>query len=236
MRRIALLAVVVVILVILCAYLFLPGGPLSADAQCAQKVGEWEEHLKPQLEEWYDLFNLASSTSRIALSPVVREMQSVRREVAAAEAPECAREAKLHLLSMMESTIDAFTLFMEQESDSAIATKMEDAAQAASRYRREVESLKKLPPSTIGRWRETLERNIRQLMPASELPRSTYINGYDPKTGARLETVAIVDREGAVVAQLEHGDPITVTKIEGPNCFVVTEAGVKGMLACDYVQ
>lgn len=236
MQRIATSIFVLVVLGIIGLYLFLPGGPLSAEARCARNVEAWLEELSPLLIEWSDLTTVAASTSRIALAPLIRDMQAVRREVMGIEPPECAGLAYLSLTVGMDAEIEAFTGFMAQDPDSAISNSMAKALDSHRRFWREVDDLQKTPDNVFVAWIDLAMKEVASLIPASDLPRATHINGYDPESGARLRAVHIIDRGGTVVASLEHGNPITVTKIEGANCFVTTEAGIKGIIACDYTQ
>ena len=132
----------------------------------------------------------------------------------------------------MQSTILGFTGFMAQEPDEVVGKDMAAALQYQRKFWREVDMRQEPPKQPLTR----LVTTVASLLPESALPRETYINGYDPTTGERLAAVQIINRDGEPVAYLGHGDPITVTKIDGPNCHVSTETGVQGFLACVYTQ
>ena len=236
MQRIAALLIVVCILALVGAYLLLPGGPLSAETRCAREVETWLEELSPLLVEWQDLVTVTSSTSRIAVSPLVREMQGLHRDVQTTNIPECAIVAYAELDSSMRSTILAFTGFMAQEPDSVVSKDITAALQYRQRFWRQIDKLQESPEHLLNRFADDGVQVLVSLLPRSPNPRDTYINGYDPASGERLASVQIVGSDGEPVAHLEHGDAITVTKIEGPNCHITTEAGVRGIVACAYTQ
>lgn len=54
---------------------------------------EIAENLEEIAERWDDAIDIASSTSRIALSGPVSDLQEIRRETRQQEWPECARAA-----------------------------------------------------------------------------------------------------------------------------------------------
>ena len=183
-----------------------------------------------------DVVALADSTSRMNLSPLIRDMQTIRRAVQDVEAPRCAAVAVRHLDTSMDSAIRAYTAFMAQETDAVVSAAMKNSTKELALFLREINELEDVPSSQLWHTGATLVGELLALLPKSDFPRATCVNGYDPSSGERLATVQIVDRDGHPVASLEHGDPITVTKIEGPNCYVTTEARVKGIIACAYTQ
>jgi hypothetical protein len=83
-----------------------------------------------------DANTLANSTSRIALSGVVTEMQSTRRDFDAVGVPACASLAKTQTLDFMNDTIDSYLSFMAQDSDAVVQSKISVAQTAQSRPKR----------------------------------------------------------------------------------------------------
>lgn len=66
--------------------------------------------------KWTDALSLASSTSRIALAPQVKNMQDLRRELEAKNTDNfCDLYIKNSLLFVYQSTIDSFMKFMTQD-------------------------------------------------------------------------------------------------------------------------
>jgi hypothetical protein len=216
-------------------YLFTSGGMFSPERQCAKETAAWRVRLQPHLSEWTDVVVLADNTARMNLSPLVRDMQAIRRDALALETPDCAIVAKAHLYGSMEMTILGFTAFMAQESDGLVTTSMKEAAKELQAFHREVESLTDVPPSKLQELAGETIFKLLALIPKSELPRETYINGYDAN-GQRLAEVYIWTKDGTVLTTLQHGAPVTITKVDGPNCFVTTEAGAKGIVDCFYTQ
>ena len=238
MRRIFIMALALVgtlLLMCVAGYLFSAGGILSPEARCAKETEVWGAELKPHLDEWNDLVVLADSTSRINLSPLIRDMQIVRREAMKLEAPDCAADARAHLDLSMELMAVAFTAFMAQEKDSVVAATIKVATDELRAFDHEVRALIDLPPSKLQELAGKTIFKLIALFPKSEFPRDTHINGYDAN-GQRLDAVYIWDKDGVVVTTLEHGAPVTITKVDGPNCFVTTETGAKGIVDCYYTQ
>lgn len=240
MRRIirlfALALVATLLLGCVVVVLFAPDGLLSPQRLCAHQVRAWRDEAQPHIEDWLDVVTLADNTSRINLSPLIRDMQTIRRDILALPTPRCAAVAVAHLDASMESSIRAYTAFMAQEPDTVVSAAITESTTELTLFGRELAELTDVPSVPLWQTGVSIMDSVLALVPASALPRDTYINGYDPATGERLNVVRIVDRNGEPVADLEHGDPITVTKIDGPNCFITSETGVRGIVACDYTQ
>jgi hypothetical protein len=75
-----------------------------------------EKIFKEITSEWEDTSRRASRTSRIALTPVVGEMQAIKRKLEKAEVPKCANFAKFLTTKAMNSEINLFLEFMENRS------------------------------------------------------------------------------------------------------------------------
>lgn len=72
--------------------------------------------VQPTIDRWDDANALASSTSRIALSGPLGELQSIRREAIAMAVPNCADEAHKHLVAYMNATIEGYLAFASQDA------------------------------------------------------------------------------------------------------------------------
>lgn len=90
---------------------------LRPDPPCYKQAEVFITQLDPLLEEWSDAITVASSTSRIALSPTVSNLQTIRREVSNLTPPDCAMEAQELLVSHMDYMIDGFLSFMADEEE-----------------------------------------------------------------------------------------------------------------------
>lgn len=67
---------------------------------------------------WDDAFTLADSTARIALSPVVASLQSLRQEAVALTPPQCAAYLQELQNLYMSYAVDGFLLFMQNAESS----------------------------------------------------------------------------------------------------------------------
>lgn len=90
---------------------------------CEQQSREFVSQAEGLLQEWDDLNKLGASTARMSLSGVIRQMQDVRRKVAALDAPECAQLSKRYLLRYTDATIDAYLAFLANEDDAEVERK-----------------------------------------------------------------------------------------------------------------
>jgi hypothetical protein len=70
--------------------------------------------LEPKIATWDDAERLARSTARIALSPQVQRLQSLRREVQQMQLFGCMHDAREKLLAYMDIRIDTYLAFMSQ--------------------------------------------------------------------------------------------------------------------------
>jgi hypothetical protein len=90
-------------------------------ALCQAATQDYLAQIQPLLEEWDDAVEVADSTARIALSPLVRDMQGIQRDVEDVTVPDCARHGSALLIDGMDSVIDSFIAFMGEESDSVVS-------------------------------------------------------------------------------------------------------------------
>ncbi len=99
--------------------------PPRASEICQSVTQDYFAEIQPLLEDWQDTVEVANSTSRIALSPVVQDMQAIRRDIADVPVPDCAQDASGLLLIGLGDVVDSFLDFMaDSETDSAIAQSM----------------------------------------------------------------------------------------------------------------
>jgi hypothetical protein len=80
---------------------------------------EWWETVQPLLIEFTDTGEVASVTSRAALSPVVLELRRIQRELERLEYPDCGATVITHLRLGMENTVDGFNAFLGQSDGMA---------------------------------------------------------------------------------------------------------------------
>jgi hypothetical protein len=88
---------------------------LSAREESICKT-ESEKIFKEIFSEWEDTSRRANNTGRIALAPVVGEMQAIKRKTEKIEIPSCAVFAKFSTVQYMNVEINLFLKFMADKS------------------------------------------------------------------------------------------------------------------------
>jgi hypothetical protein len=83
--------------------------------------------MTPLIEEFSDHFDRAGSTSRIALSPVIGDMQRTLRDLRSQEVPSCATAIQADLGEAWDTAIDAALAFQSDEPDSTVEKMFEEA-------------------------------------------------------------------------------------------------------------
>jgi len=77
--------------------------------------------------EWDDVCAVAHSTSRIALSGPVAELQRIRREWREVEPPEGLGEFHENIVAFQDATIEGFLAFMEEKPEQEVAAHFDSA-------------------------------------------------------------------------------------------------------------
>jgi hypothetical protein len=101
---------------------------------CADQAADYLAELTALRGRWLDAFDVANSTARMSLAGPVGELQAIRREIGALEGPACAQAAGAALYVHSTDVIDAFLLFMQDEPESQIDAKFDDAFAALQLY------------------------------------------------------------------------------------------------------
>lgn len=96
-------------------------------------VTEEGRQLEAVLMRWEDLEQLASSTPRFQMAVVLRDMQTVKRQVAEMPLPSCVEPGRDFLFQMMAHRIDGILAFVGQETF-AQDTNFADADRAARNW------------------------------------------------------------------------------------------------------
>lgn len=104
--------------------------PTPTTIPCSDAILAYSDDLSPILDKWDDAIKVAYSTSRSSLSPVIQDMQDIKREAEAVEPPACGGTARLLLLKSMEAYINGFIAFMGNESDSVVSDYFSEALTA----------------------------------------------------------------------------------------------------------
>lgn len=115
--------------------------PPRVSAVCQSHTKDYLAQIEPLLAEWQDAVELADSTARIALSPMVRDMQRIRREIEDIPPPDCAQHGRSLLISGMDSIIDAFIDFMGDAPDATVSRKLERGFEQMTKGLEELSSL-----------------------------------------------------------------------------------------------
>ena len=101
---------------------------------CADQAADYLADLETLRGRWLDALEIADSTARISLAGPVGELQAIRREIGALEGPACAQVAGAALYIHSEAVIDGFLLFMQDEPESQINAKFDEAFTALELY------------------------------------------------------------------------------------------------------
>jgi hypothetical protein len=80
--------------------------------ECQEQFPPYAEEMAEIGEEWADTLDIAASTSRIALSGPVGELQAIRREASRLEPPVCFADEHENYLEGMDTFIGFFLDFM----------------------------------------------------------------------------------------------------------------------------
>lgn len=93
-----------------------------------EEAKDYIRSFKLTFEEFKDTYNLAGSTSRIALSPIISDMQRLKRDLYGLELPEKCDEyngMQNYCVESMEKAIDAYIKFQQQEDDLVVFSLLE---------------------------------------------------------------------------------------------------------------
>ncbi len=100
---------------------------LKPEPTCYEQSQEFIAALDPLISEWSDAYQVAKSTSRIALGPAVANLQDIRRQIDGLDVPECAELAQGRFIQSADATINGFLAFMEDESDTIVSQYLDAA-------------------------------------------------------------------------------------------------------------
>lgn len=100
------------------------------------------ENLSDVAERWDDAVDIAESTSRIAMSGPISDLQEIRRETRAQDWPKCAEPAQAELVDWMDETIKAFLSFASQDDERTVQQYLENADEHRVAFRRELRDLR----------------------------------------------------------------------------------------------
>jgi hypothetical protein len=121
-----------------------PGEPL-----CDSETEAYLSEIDPVLTEWQDTVELAQATARIGLSPVVQDLQSLRRRAAEATAPTCAQDASGLLVIGMDEVIAGFIDFMGESADVIVKARLAAGALEITTAKQQLDALATGIPAPI---------------------------------------------------------------------------------------
>lgn len=101
---------------------------------CADQAADYLAELDDLHARWMDALEIADSTARISLAGPVGELQAIRREIGALVGPECAAMAGVALYMHADAVIEGFLLFMQDEPESRVSAKFDEAFDALEMY------------------------------------------------------------------------------------------------------
>jgi hypothetical protein len=106
----------------------------STPQSCLIAEKAFYDDLLKLITEWGDADKLASSTSRIALSPQVANLQAIKRKVDALKPPPCMELAHIALVSLMDKTINGYLGFMAMKTDAELKPLIEEINKADEEF------------------------------------------------------------------------------------------------------
>jgi hypothetical protein len=89
-------------------------------ANSQRSTEDWWQDAQPIIQAFYDDVDTGGSTSRIALPPVILDMQAQRRKLAALDTPTEAEPARDALIAAMDATIDIIQEFASGKDEADI--------------------------------------------------------------------------------------------------------------------
>ena len=98
---------------------------------CQAETSAYLEKLRPLNTKFIDATTVANSTGRIALAPIVRDMQQTRRDMLDIPSPQCAKQAVSLISEGTDLIVNNYIRFMAQEDEKSIA---HDLAMGANKY------------------------------------------------------------------------------------------------------
>lgn len=101
---------------------------------CRDSAAEYLAEVDALNDRWEDAVTLAGSTSRIALGPVVADLQAIQREAEAMTVPACATVLHQRLTEPMDEIINGFLFFMQSGDTEYLTLAVELSAYYAHEF------------------------------------------------------------------------------------------------------
>ena len=101
--------------------------------------------LADQFDAYHDAYDIAASTSRIALAGPVLQLQQVKRDTELIAVPACMEGAKNELVLTIDTSIEAFLAFMSQD-DVGVDFYMDQSTSHLAEFRTQLEAVEACKP------------------------------------------------------------------------------------------
>jgi hypothetical protein len=101
--------------------------------------------LADQFDAYKAAYDVAASTSRIALAGPVMQLQQVKRDTQLLAVPPCMEGAKNELILVVDNSIQAFLEFMSQ-NDAAVDVYINESASHLAEFRTQLEAVEACKP------------------------------------------------------------------------------------------
>lgn len=108
---------------------------------CAVIAEDSLDELGEIESRWSDALEVAASSSRLALSGPLADLQEIRRDTERLDLPDCLRLPRNSLVESMDGVIEAFILFLQDEPQSEIDRAFDQATSARRRYNTQIERI-----------------------------------------------------------------------------------------------
>ncbi len=121
-------------LLALIAGVLLCGCSFGDPPTCIEQSTEYIQELDDLTMRSLDAVELADSTPRLSLGPVISDLQEIKREVAALDAPECASQVQRAAEKLMEQSVTTYLAFVSEEEDEVVAAEYDKMSEYAGAY------------------------------------------------------------------------------------------------------
>ncbi len=108
---------------------------------CKVQAKDYLSKVNDILNKWMNAEQVASSTSQIALSDQIANLQSIRREAEALEPPDCARAVQNNLVNAMNYSIAGYLYLMSNKPDNIVNDYFDTAKKDMSNLSNEIASI-----------------------------------------------------------------------------------------------
>jgi len=98
--------------------------PPHVSSVCRSATQDYLDEIQASMVEFLDTVDVADSTPRIALAPLIQDMQRLRRDIQKVAPPDCARPASSLLMNGIDGIINGFTSFLANDPDATVSRRL----------------------------------------------------------------------------------------------------------------